>query len=246
MVEDTPRDLKETEKAVEDAFEFNDDESFQDVVESLDIAPAVPVPAIPEENFLDSEETSQEPELISDETVENVEENVESEPQQPEEEAEGEKEEEAVAVEKEEEEAEEEEEKHEELQNVVNALQDSFQQLSASTAKEKEATELVGLGLVMANGAEGDAKVEDQVTDGPPKIKIDVLTGDNDFVPPTPGTPPVRSPFDPNSPVEDSDDIETYSANLLALNKVDIKNIGPNNLDAREQEKAGKLEDVNG
>ena len=246
MVEDTPRDLKETEKAVEDAFEFNDDESFQDVVESLDIAPAVPVPAIPEENFLDSEETSQEPELISDETVENVEDNVESEPQQPEVEEEKEekeeKEEEAVV---EEEEAEEEEEKHEELQNVVNALQDSFQQLSASTAKEKEATELVGLGLVMANGAEGDAKVEDQVTDGPPKIKTDVSTGDNDFVPPTPGTPPARSPFDPNNPVEDSDDIETYSANLLALNKVDIKNIGPNNLDAREQEKAGKLEGVN-
>jgi hypothetical protein len=242
MVEDTPRDLKETEKAVEDAFEFNDDESFQDVVESLDIAPAVPAPVIPEENFLDSEETSQEPELISDE---NLEKNVESEPQQPEVEVEEAKEEEAVVVEEEEPEAEEEEEKHEELQNVVNALQDSFQQLSASTVKEKEATELVGLGLVMANGAEGDAKVEDQVTGGPPKIKTDVLPGDNDFVPPTPGTPPIRSPFDPNSPVEDSDDIETYSANLLALNKVDIKNIGPNNLDAREQEKAGKLAGVN-
>lgn len=242
MVEDTPRDLKETEKAVEDAFEFNDDESFQDVVESLDIAPAVPVPAMPEENFLDTEETSQEPELISDKTVENVEEHVESEPHQPEVEVEAEKEVEAVV--EEEGEAEEEEERHEELQNVVNALQDSFQQLSASTAKENEATELVGLGLVMANGAEGDAKVEDQVTDGPPKIKTDVVTGDNDFVPPTPGTPPIRSPFDPNSPVEDTDDIETYSANLLALNKVDIKNIGPNTLDAREQEKAGKLEDV--
>ncbi|KAI8584209.1 hypothetical protein K450DRAFT_218666 [Umbelopsis ramanniana AG] len=222
MAEETPRDLKETEKAVEDAFEFNDDESFEDVVESLDIAPAEPVSAIPEEKFLDSEETSQEPEPISEENDEKVEESVQPESLQPEEEVV--------------EEVEEEEERHEELQNVVNALQDSFQQLSATATKEKEETELVGLGLVMA---EGEAKVEEQVTDGPPKIRTDALTGDNDFVPPTPGTPPSRSPFDPNSPpVEDSDDIETYSANLLALNKVDIKNIGPNTLDAREQEKA--------
>jgi hypothetical protein len=231
MAEELPKDLKETEKAVDDAFEFDDDESFQDVVESLDAETAISTKAIPEEKLLEPEELSQNSESISEQSVEQVDQNVEPDLNQPVDE---------------EEKAEEEEGKHEELQNVVNALQDSFQQLSATAAKDKDMEdpepELVGLGLMISDSPGGDGKTEDPVINGPPKIKTDIPTTENEFVPPTPGTPPSRSPLEQNTSVDDSDDIETYSANLLALNKVDIKNIGANTLDAREQEKAGGFE----
>lgn len=214
MTEEQPRDQKETEQAVEDAFEFNNDESFHDVVESLEIN----TPAAPEEVL--------ETELEKHETTDKISEENDSQDQ------------EKVATP-----ATEPEEKHEELENVVHALQDSFQQMSAAGGKDnakEDDPELVGLGLVI-NETSGESEVEEEIVDGPPKINTSVQPGDSDFVPPTPGTPPTGNPFDLNGSGDDSDDIETYSANLLALNKVDIKNIGPNTLDAREQEKAGKL-----
>lgn len=214
MTEETPRDQKETEQAIEDAFEFNNDESFLDVVESLEIETPV---AVPEEEL--TAEQSETLESISEENDLQDQENVETTVEEP-------------------------EEKHEQLENVVHALQDSFQQMSAAGSKDtpKEDPELVGLGLVMKDASEeskDDGEKPD--ADGPPKIKTDFQSGDSDFVPPTPGTPPTGSPFELGSSGEDSGDIETYSANLLALNKVDIKNIGPNTLNAREQEKAGAL-----
>ncbi|GAB5592177.1 hypothetical protein Unana1_07077 [Umbelopsis nana] len=211
MTEEQPRDQKETEQAVEDAFEFNNDESFHDVVESLEIN----TPAAPEEVL--------ETELEKHETTDKISEENDSQDQ-----------EKVVTP------ATEPEEKHEELENVVHALQDSFQQMSAAGAKDnakEDDPELVGLGLVI-NETSGESEVEEEIVDGPPKINTSVQPGDSDFVPPTPGTPPTGNPFDLNGSGDDSDDIETYSANLLALNKVDIKNIGPNTLDAREQEKA--------
>jgi hypothetical protein len=101
MSEETPKDLKETEQAVEDAFEFNDDETFQDVVDSLDIETPTP------ENLLQNTEVPKEHVEISEEQPAEVEEK----------EVNG---------------SEQEEEKHEELENVVHALQDSFQQMSTN------------------------------------------------------------------------------------------------------------------
>ncbi|CAO3685665.1 unnamed protein product [Umbelopsis vinacea] len=211
MTEETPRDQKETEQAIEDAFQFNNDESFHDVVDSLEIETPV---AVPEEEL--TAEQSETLESISEENNLQDQENIETTVEEP-------------------------EEKHEQLENVVHALQDSFQQMSAAGSKDtpKEDPELVGLGLVMKDASE-ESKDDGEKPDaeGPPKIKTDFQSGDSDFVPPTPGTPPTGSPFELGSSGEDSGDIETYSANLLALNKVDIKNIGPNTLDAREQEKA--------
>jgi hypothetical protein len=225
MSEETPKDLKETEQAVEDAFEFNDDETFQDVVDSLDIETPTP------ENLLQNTEVPKEHVEISEEQPAEVEKK----------EVNG---------------SEQEEEKHEELENVVHALQDSFQQMSTNgdAEKPKDDSELVGLGLVLNETATDSKANEDvekegngiEIENGPPKIKTDVHTVDGDFVPPTPGTPPHRSPFESTSTIEDSDDIETYSANLLALNKVDIKNIGANTLDAREQEAAGNCKGTKG
>ncbi|KAJ2959477.1 hypothetical protein NQZ79_g5085 [Umbelopsis isabellina] len=219
MSEETPKDLKETEQAVEDAFQFNDDEAFHDVVDSLDIETPTP------ENLLQNSEALKEHVEIPEDGAEKEEENLTTEPEQ-------------------------EEEKHEELENVVHALQDSFQQMSTNgdADKPKDDSELVGLGLVLSESAT-DSKIDEDIKeeangteleDGLPKINTNLNAVDGEFIPPTPGTPPHRSPFESTSSIEDSDDIETYSANLLALNKVDIKNIGPNTLDAREQEKAGE------
>lgn len=225
MSEETPKDRKETEQAVEDAFQFNDDEAFHDVVDSLDIETPT------HENLLQNSETLQGHVEIPEEVTEEEEKKLENEPKQ-------------------------DEEKHEELENVVHALQDSFKQMSTNgeVDKPKDDAELVGLGLVLSESA-NDSKIEEgieeeandtELEDGLPKINTSISTADGEFIPPTPGTPPHRSPFESTSSIEDSDDIETYSANLLALNKVDIKNIGPNTLDAREQEEAGECKAFSG
>ncbi|OBZ85480.1 Tetratricopeptide repeat protein 39C [Choanephora cucurbitarum] len=60
-----------------------------------------------------------------------------------------------------------------------------------------------------------------------------------DLSPPTPGIPPQSQPFDlAGRSSEDLGDVETYSANLIALNKIDLKNIKENTLSPRQQEKA--------
>ncbi|KAK4519095.1 Endoribonuclease L-PSP [Mucor velutinosus] len=60
-----------------------------------------------------------------------------------------------------------------------------------------------------------------------------------DILPPTPGVAPQRQTFDfGGRPSEDISDIDTYSANLIALNKIDMKEIKANTLSPRQQERA--------
>lgn len=80
------------------------------------------------------------------------------------------------------------------------------------------------------------------------QVKENIQTFDElveDISPPTPGVPPTRQFDIQNSPTgrpsEDVGDVESYSANLIALNKIDTKEIKANHLSPRQQEKAGKL-----
>lgn len=62
-----------------------------------------------------------------------------------------------------------------------------------------------------------------------------------DILPPTPGVAPQRQTFDFGGRAsEDMGDVDTYSANLIALNKIDMKEIKANTLSPRQQERAGK------
>ena len=63
----------------------------------------------------------------------------------------------------------------------------------------------------------------------------------DDIVPPTPGSPPPN--FEPptrSSTEEDMPDVESFSANLIALHDINLKEIKTNNLNPREQEKKGR------
>lgn len=63
----------------------------------------------------------------------------------------------------------------------------------------------------------------------------------HDILPPTPGVAPQRQTFDfGGRQSEDVGDVESYSANLIALNKIDTKEIKANLLSPRQQERAGK------
>ncbi len=63
-----------------------------------------------------------------------------------------------------------------------------------------------------------------------------------DILPPTPGIAPQRHTFElAGRSSEDVGDVESYSANLIALNKIDTKEIKANTLAPRQQERAGKL-----
>ncbi|KAI9281489.1 hypothetical protein BY458DRAFT_498760 [Sporodiniella umbellata] len=68
----------------------------------------------------------------------------------------------------------------------------------------------------------------------PPTVSRSV---DNDITPPTPGAPPTSHNMDFSSH-EEYGDVETHSANLIALDKINIKEIKANNLSPRQQEKA--------
>ncbi|GAA5804188.1 hypothetical protein HPULCUR_009675 [Helicostylum pulchrum] len=60
-----------------------------------------------------------------------------------------------------------------------------------------------------------------------------------DVLPPTPGVAPQRQNFDLGGrSSEDVGDVESYSANLIALNKIDTKEIKANLLSPRQQERA--------
>lgn len=62
-----------------------------------------------------------------------------------------------------------------------------------------------------------------------------------DILPPTPGVAPQRHNFELSGRAsEEVGDVESYSANLIALNKIDTKDIKANNLSPRQQERAGK------
>lgn len=62
----------------------------------------------------------------------------------------------------------------------------------------------------------------------------------DDILPPTPGVAPQRQTFDfGGRQSEDVGDVESYSANLIALNKIDTKEIKANLLSPRQQERAG-------
>lgn len=71
----------------------------------------------------------------------------------------------------------------------------------------------------------------------------DLKARSDELMPPTPGSPPPRHNFD-SAAIErrSSDDIldtESFSANLIALHGINLKDIKANNLSPREQEKAG-------
>ncbi|CAO3702016.1 unnamed protein product [Rhizopus stolonifer] len=58
-----------------------------------------------------------------------------------------------------------------------------------------------------------------------------------DITPPTPGVPPVNQNMELGTN-DDYEDVESHSANLIALDKINIKEIRENTLSPREQEKA--------
>jgi flagellar biosynthesis GTPase FlhF len=61
-----------------------------------------------------------------------------------------------------------------------------------------------------------------------------------DVLPPTPGVAPQRQTFDLGGRgSEEMGDVESYSANLIALNKINTKEIKANELSPRQQERAG-------
>jgi hypothetical protein len=61
-----------------------------------------------------------------------------------------------------------------------------------------------------------------------------------DVLPPTPGAAPQRQTFDLGGRAsEEVGDVESYSANLIALNKINTKEIKANELSPRQQERAG-------
>jgi hypothetical protein len=63
-----------------------------------------------------------------------------------------------------------------------------------------------------------------------------------DILPPTPGIAPQRPTYELGGrSSEDVGDVESYSANLIALNKIDTKEIKANQLSPRQQERAGKF-----
>ncbi|KAI7905050.1 uncharacterized protein BX663DRAFT_501515 [Cokeromyces recurvatus] len=60
-----------------------------------------------------------------------------------------------------------------------------------------------------------------------------------DILPPTPGIAPPRQTFEFNErSSEEATDVDSYSANLIALEKIDTKNIKENTLSPRQQERA--------
>lgn len=94
-----------------------------------------------------------------------------------------------------------------------------------------------------SKSVDNSGDVLEDITDqiAPPSKEEEKSPVDQDeIVPPTPGVAPTRQTFEFNSrQSEDALDTDTYSENLIALNKINVKDIKENVLNPRQQEKAG-------
>ncbi|CEP18575.1 hypothetical protein [Parasitella parasitica] len=141
-----------------------------------------------------------------------------------------------------------------ELGLVISALQSTVQQnqekvqLTKENQKEQGAEEelrSIGRSSVDDDTSIATSTTSTNVSQEEDKVATAVVEGasisaevDDDIVPPTPGVAPQRQTFDFGGRAsEDMGDIETHSANLIALNKIDMKDIKANTLSPRQQEK---------
>ncbi|KAF7721417.1 hypothetical protein EC973_004703 [Apophysomyces ossiformis] len=83
----------------------------------------------------------------------------------------------------------------------------------------------------------GPAQNEEQKINAEP-APCETADTQNTFTPPTPGLPPTRGIMELAGHGEDLTEMENYSANLIALNTIDFKEVTPNTLSPREQERA--------
>lgn len=126
----------------------------------------------------------------------------------------------------------EEEEEEEDLHSVGRSSVDDNNSVSTSTTSTNVSQEEEKVVVVQEEKKEED---EDKATI---PTSFDEIV--QDILPPTPGVAPPRQTFDFGGRAsEDIGDIDSYSANLIALNKIDMKEIKANTLSPRQQERAG-------
>lgn len=141
----------------------------------------------------------------------------------------------------------------EDLQSVTTIESNTDDTTTSTTAQEKliEIKHVEEIGHEENDHKEIDHKVEeskekDNLEDITDQIlpateeEIASLAIEDDIVPPTPGIAPKRQTFELHTRTsEDALDTDSYSENLIALNKINIKDIQENTLSPRQQEKAG-------
>ncbi|KAI9470662.1 MAG: hypothetical protein EXX96DRAFT_622869 [Benjaminiella poitrasii] len=150
--------------------------------------------------------------------------------------------------------AEEDEEESKELELVISALQTTIKQNQEKGQDEEQ--EKAQEKTVNDNDIETAASTSTEISLKDNKDEVIVQDGkkeeeevviphqtfeemSQDILPPTPGIAPPRHTFDFNGrSSEDVSDVDSYSANLIELEKIDTKNIKENNLSPRQQEKA--------
>lgn len=141
-----------------------------------------------------------------------------------------------------------------ELQMVINALQTTVLTTAAvpetaanavnGQSNSAAAEELHSGDLSSPEESGSEYEYGSQVTPEASVVNEDDLKAKSDeLMPPTPGSPPPRHNFGSVAlSRRSSDEIldnESFSANLIDLHGIDLKNIKSNNLSPREQEKAG-------
>lgn len=124
------------------------------------------------------------------------------------------------------------EEEEEDLHSVGRSSIDDNNSVSTSTTSTNVSQEEEKVVVVQEEKKDED---EDKATI---PASFDEIV--QDILPPTPGVAPPRQTFDFGGRAsEDIGDIDSYSANLIALNKIDMKEIKANTLSPRQQERAG-------
>lgn len=141
-----------------------------------------------------------------------------------------------------------------ELEMVISALQTTVLQAPKETALEPQDHQAAD---ELHSGDDDDCPPSQ--ASGPPETggsssnRLEETPQTHDHEPPSPGAPPPRETTSAEevegggrrgrSTNDDEDDdmadMESFSANLIALHGIDLKEIKPNQLSPREQEKAG-------
>jgi hypothetical protein len=142
-------------------------------------------------------------------------------------------------------------ENQEKVQPVVTETEEAKKQENEKQVEEEEELHSVGRSSVDDNNSVATSTTSTNVSQEEEKVVVAKekeeatipTTFDEiveDILPPTPGVAPQRQTFDFGGRAsEDIGDIDSYSANLIALNKIDMKEIKANTLSPRQQERAG-------
>lgn len=145
------------------------------------------------------------------------------------------------------------EDEGQELSMVITALQSAVEKKNGTSSSDDKPT---------ASGQDSSPATEEEKekVKAPPQLNTDTVstvlfeqpsspiphanattntsTTEDDISPPSPGTPPPRPTME-NGRTSDDLDVEC-SANLISVNSIDLKEMLPNKLSPRQQEKAGK------